>query len=334
MTADALVYTGSGIPVNVRYLQKGESEYDSVVSSLKCIFNYGEGKAKPNLSGKVQFAADQGYWGKSVLYYLLSLGADVIGTVKRQPWFPFGFGGKQRKSGSGTPLDISAQGPPCLFQKSVKHNLGKKNDKDFIMTATAFRNGHSSTVALAMTTSPAQTTQSSTRMLDDVISTAASARRYLSSSVGRKSMTRFMYGFKFVVGSSGGDGDDRNEGHTCAIADVVFPLTEGQGDRGWRIMRGQACTSSCMDRVISAKAPFIDVNDTELYDDYKFVLEFTYMLHKLPRAVALDNANNNDVDTSDEEEEIGQEVVDILWCCVWNVLIWMITMIMNYLPTN
>jgi hypothetical protein len=119
-----------------------------------------------------------------------------------------------------------------------------------------------------------------------------------------------------------------------ALSDVVFPLTEGQGDRGWRIMRGQACTSSCMDRVISAKAPFIDVNDTELYDDYKFVLEFTYMLHKLPRAVALDNANNNDVDTSDEEEEIGQEVVDILWCCVWNVLIWMITMIMNYLPTN
>lgn len=60
------------------------------------------------------------------------------------------------------------------------------------------------------------------------------------------------------------------------------------------------------------KAPFIDVNDTELYDDYKFVLEVTNMLHKLHRAVAVNNANNNDVDTSDDEEEIGQEVVDNL----------------------
>lgn len=108
-------------------------------------------------------------------------------------------------------------------------------------------------------------------MLDAVIESAAGARRYYSDD-GRRSLERLMYGFKYLIGSNCDAGEDAtktiNRRHAYHIKNCVRPLTEDQGDRGWHIMRAQSCTSSCMDRVISAKAPFIS-SDDPLYEDYK-----------------------------------------------------------------
>lgn len=265
---DALVYTGSGLPLHLHYRRTGESEYDSVVTAFKFLFNYGDGvRTKPNLSGNVEFAADRGYWRPGILYYILSLGADIIGTVMRQSWFPFTFGKKKSDEGEG-PEFISTNGAPCLYQKSASHNFGKNANHDFSLTATAFRNGQSSTVAMAINSNPSY---SSNRYLDIIIRTAESARHYFSKAPA-KSSKRFMYGFTHLIGANPFK-EDNDPCHAHALNLYVKPLTEEQGDRGWFIMRSHSCTSSSMDKVIAAKAPFISTQD-KVYSDYRRVLNY------------------------------------------------------------
>jgi hypothetical protein len=60
----------------------------------------------------------------ALLAYVLSLGAHIFSTIMRQSFFPFDSGRNKNESTDGWE-HISADGPPCMFQKSVAHNFGK-----------------------------------------------------------------------------------------------------------------------------------------------------------------------------------------------------------------
>jgi hypothetical protein len=47
---------------------------------------------------------------------------------------------------------VPVSGPARAFHKTASHNFGRNNDMDFNLTATAFRNGHSSAVATTLDT--------------------------------------------------------------------------------------------------------------------------------------------------------------------------------------
>ena len=111
---------------------------------MKYLFKYEDEGSAPNLSDKVEIVADRGYWGRDVLRYLLSKGADLLATVKRLNWYPFTWG----KKGSATsakssekPENIPIDGQPRWYQSTAKHNVGKSGTKDYQLTATAYRNG-------------------------------------------------------------------------------------------------------------------------------------------------------------------------------------------------
>ena len=53
-------------------------------------FGGSSGSNLPPALGGIIFASDRGYWCVELLFqYLLLSGADIHGTVKRCPWFPF-----------------------------------------------------------------------------------------------------------------------------------------------------------------------------------------------------------------------------------------------------
>jgi len=132
------------------------------------------------------------------------MGADILGTIMRQSWFPFTFGIKEPTKERSDQLFIPVSGPACKFQKTVTHNFGRSNDKDFNLAATAYRNGHSSAVALTLTSD----TENSTT-LDFVIATAKGCKTYFSN-LSRSS--RFMLGFEHLVGEDPFDPDNCNVG--------------------------------------------------------------------------------------------------------------------------
>ena len=115
MTTDVAAHSASGFPVHVRYRRKGEQGTTAFKLMMKSLFKYEDEGSAPNLSGKVEIVADRGYWGRDMLRYLLSKGADLLGTVKRLLWFKYTWG----KKGSATSAKSNKM--PEKIQWRVSH---------------------------------------------------------------------------------------------------------------------------------------------------------------------------------------------------------------------
>ena len=313
ITADVLSYPASGVPVNMHYRRKGETEEHSVITAMKFMFHIGEGKDLPNLSGKAEFAADRGYWRIPLLHYILSLGADVLGTIMRQQWFPFNWGKTAPPANSTDERQfINVSGPPVFFRKRAKHNLGKSGEKDYVMNASAFRNGHSSAVAMTLSTNDSEAS-----CLDFVISTAKSAKLYINNWA-HNGVKRFMTAFDLIVGydpTTVEDGDLIEvdwKSHAGIIKENVKPLCQVQGDKTWMTMRGYACVSSGMNRVFVAKAPYVGTGHRNR-KKWELVLSFvglTNLLPNPPAAAPSDDSDVSDEESHDSEDSIGDDTVE------------------------
>ena len=222
------------------------------------------------------------------MLYVLSLGCDVFGTIKRLKWYPFYSNVKGPPETSDGRKFINTQGPPCAFQKTAKHNLGKPNDKDYNLNAQSWRNGFSSQVAHTISSGPP------TNKIDVVISNAKSAREYLSN-LHPHAVQRFRQGFNFVFGNDKTD-------HMVHLNRVIHPLTCGQGHQIWFIMRSLSCTSSVMDRIIRSKAPFINVDHPQR-KYFEHVTEFAGFPDLLPRRPRNDGVNASNAGSSASESD-------------------------------
>lgn len=87
---DAAISTASGFPLCAMMRRKGQSTaFKAVVEKL---FNFSHTEEAPNLTDKVAFLLDRGYWTADLVLYAGTLGADVAGTFQRMAWFPITFG--------------------------------------------------------------------------------------------------------------------------------------------------------------------------------------------------------------------------------------------------
>ena len=67
------------MPLHLRYKRESESEQLALQSMVEFLFRRGV-----DLSGLVNLAMDRGYWSAAILKYILSIGAEIHGTWKRQ----------------------------------------------------------------------------------------------------------------------------------------------------------------------------------------------------------------------------------------------------------
>ncbi len=93
--------------------------------------------------GGFAFCSDRGFWCSQLLFqYLLLSGADIHGTVKRCPWYPFAYAQTLMSNDKRTPVQVNGMRTILL-----KHYEGSNRK----ITAQAYRNGTGS-VALTMST--------------------------------------------------------------------------------------------------------------------------------------------------------------------------------------
>ena len=190
----------------VRYRRKGEKGTTAFKSMMKYIFKYEDDGSAPYLSGKFELFADRGYWGQEMLRYLISMGADILGTVKRLNWFLYTYGKKKSMTSSKSsekPESISIDGAPWIFQKTAKHNLGKSSAKDqHELTTMAFRNGYSSAIGMKISSDPQYT-----NFVDlTIISSAKHAKMYFKEEKTKKEA--IMSVFSFIAGSDRYDSEE------------------------------------------------------------------------------------------------------------------------------
>ena len=84
--------------------------------------------------------------------------------------------------------------------------------------------------------------------------------------------------------------------HAKLMSDQWFrPVTRGQLDNGWFNMRTLSLTSSAVDKLIIAAAPYIDP-DHAYYELFKQILEYTGQAHLLAKTNAEDDDNNDSME--------------------------------------
>jgi hypothetical protein len=127
--AHSAVLPTYGIMVGITWERVGDTSTSCYKRITQSQFGNGHGSnLPPDLNGLL-FASGRGYWNLDLFFdYLLKSNADIHGTVKRCPWFPYTY-------------------QQVLEKNDTKHYKGEL----YKVTAQAFQNGTGS-VALTMST--------------------------------------------------------------------------------------------------------------------------------------------------------------------------------------
>ena len=79
LTLNVSCYTVTNMPLHLRCKRESKSEQLVLQSMVEFLFWRGV-----DLSGLVNLVMDRGYWSAAILKYILSIGAEIHGTWKRQ----------------------------------------------------------------------------------------------------------------------------------------------------------------------------------------------------------------------------------------------------------
>jgi hypothetical protein len=109
---------------------------------------------------------------------------------------------------------LKARGPACLSQKSVTHNLGGRSNKDFNLTAPVFRNGHSSNIAMMISSQHYDIRKSLGKLCNKLLSQARSASIQTSSNGLDSKDAKTMHLQELLAVTEDVDNDSRKKART------------------------------------------------------------------------------------------------------------------------
>lgn len=241
-----LVYTAIGLPIGAQWERSSDDSTTAATERLirsQFVPMHGD-MGPPNLTNSL-FAMDRGYLLPRLFYdFLIPSGAEVMGTIKRCPMFPFTF--DQDLKSSDPRQDIPTKGQKALFLKNLKV-CNKK------VAGYAYRDGKGS-VTLGINTCIRH------RDWDLVVCDPKDAERYQMPISEQESEPVKWY---HAV----------SEENTSSSFDELFselnikPLTLKQATPEWFLLRMLSCTSSSTDRllielkkIVSSNASLIDCN--------------------------------------------------------------------------
>jgi hypothetical protein len=210
-------YTASGLPIGIEWERENDDSTAAATERLiQAQISPTSGQSGPPSLPNTEFAMDRGYCLPSLLYdFYIPSGADIMGTVKRCPMFPFTY---DQKLGRGdTRQSIETKGFKALFLKKLVIK-GKQ------ITGIAYRDGKGGITLGISTTEP-------TRHWDlvTVNQNAGGGRQWFSSI--RK---------------------DSTEDYNQQFYDLsVVPLTLQQNTPEWFLLRTFSFTSSTTDQLLS-----------------------------------------------------------------------------------
>jgi len=142
--AHTACYTASGLPIGIEWERENDDSTAAATERLiRAQLAPTSGQTGPPSLPRTEFAMDRGYCLPSLLYdFFLPSGADIMGTVKRSPMFPFTY--DQKLSRNDTWQLVDTKGFIVIFLKKLK--LKEKQ-----MTGIAYLDGKGG-VTLGLTT--------------------------------------------------------------------------------------------------------------------------------------------------------------------------------------
>jgi hypothetical protein len=240
--AHTACYTASGLPIGIEWERSNDDSTTAATERLiRGQLSPMSGQNGPPMLANTEFAMDRGYCLPSLLYdFFLPSGADVLGTMKRCPMFPFTF---DQKIGAGDKRQvIDTKGFKALFLKKL--TTREKN-----LTGIAYRDGKGG-ITLGLTTFEQN------RHWDLVLTNPLDIEHD---------------GEKLPWYNSIFDKREQEpEEQLKQLFDnlPVDPFTTKQNTPEWFLLRAFSCTSSATDQLLNeVKKAYLDPNSRGLIND-------------------------------------------------------------------
>jgi hypothetical protein len=287
-TAHTSAYAAVDVPIRIDMERENDNPQTCYERQMRALFGRGRGGLMPDLSN-VTVASDRGYWQASLLFsFLLYCGANIIGTVKRNNWFPFTF---DRKDEPGKAKNINCKGAKCVYYKKLKmkkvvSSAGAHRE----ILAVAYRNGSGNNVSLAMSS------LHRANWWDLSLANQSDSKWYFQDTTQFERSARCFESFR-------GSEDDKAE-QIEAILENVETRTVSQLGTDWFLDRMFSMTSSTVDGAIRAAAPSVKPGDP-IYDDFKKVLEYAGLENMLATEAAVENLEPEEL--QEEAEELQEQ---------------------------
>ena len=216
-------FTASGLPIGIAWERLSDDTTASATERLiRTQLSPMSGLNGPPMLSNTQFCMDRGYWAPALLFdFLTPSGADVLGTVKRCPMFPFTY--DQRLAQNDKRQLIDTNGFKALFMKKLTVQ-GKQ------ITGVAYRDGKGG-VTLGLTSS------TKTRHWDLVLANPLDAKRQVSD--------KGLQWYKSI------DGEEHETYHQLFNNLPVVPFTVKQNTPEWFLLQTFAFTSSASDNLLA-----------------------------------------------------------------------------------
>lgn len=216
LNAHTAVSTGANVPLGIVFERTNDSTKNCFVRLLDHLFSRNGSTDLQNVS----VHSDRGYMLPDLVFqYLLSCGADVVGTVKRmaQCW-PFTYDQNLKASDKRTLID--KKGAPTLFLKWCKAGGAKH------IFASAFRSG-TDRVATAVSTLHSQHQWEGVAMKPaELIRYRGDSRSLIGDFFQRVPSSFFL---DPETGAEMDESDDAKEMIAWLLRDVIVPFTLQQG---------------------------------------------------------------------------------------------------------
>ena len=272
----ALVLSGCGLPLQIKFQQTGQTILDVIISLLAGAFGF-KPSSVPDLTNWVSLKVDRQYSRKALIIWSQRAGLSLLCTLMRQHFLPLTFGKPDVKDQFNIPVKEAA----CAYSRTLTHNFGKSGRSSNKLSVVGWRNRISSSVTLLLTT------EMHNLSFDLVAANPADLKLYQANL---SELQRLRTGFThlcgepdpaFEVDDATDEADEEAEGHIGILSEHVFPLTQIQLCAAWWLLRVFCLTSSTTSCLIKMFASTIGM-DHPLRRAFETVLRFTGNLALLP----------------------------------------------------
>ncbi len=239
--AHTICYTGIGMPVGIEWERSSDDSTSTAAERLlrAQLAPMCGGNGIPNLTN-ILIAMDRGYLLAGILYdFLMPSGADILGTVKRSPMFPFTFN-QTLKSGDSRQY-VCEIGHKALLCKNVA--VQNKN-----LTGVAYRDGRGNVTLGLSSMIPG-------RQWDLVVANPNDAKRYKMPEHDQDGSVKWFIEINKVE-------EDSSENYDWLFSNLnVTALTLEQNTPEWFLLRMFSITSSSSDYLLFQLKKEISTSD-------------------------------------------------------------------------
>ena len=280
-TIDTAASSATGFPYHFSVLRQGVNNTQNYENMVKYMFGhrFACAAAMAQALYGLKFCSDRGYWTAPLMIALLSLGATLLGTLKRCEWVPYTY--DQKLSANDKREKIETKYGRSLFSACARWH-------QYLVKVLAWRGGTGS-VSLAMTS---DCDDNETQEFDFCFQHNADARWYKDSNFTEQDRHLKAFTGSLREGEPTDQLSKDIKNHLTSLMFDVLMLNTSDIGVAWFVLRMFSFTSSASEATLRRTAPFIPTT-SYAYLSFERVLAYASLSRHLNKESAIEDDSDS-----------------------------------------